>query len=289
MRELIQQRLREIGIPGQTDIEPMKPGLGKTALWKVSGAGQNGDLVLRLFPAHDTVTADREALAMRTMREHGLPVPDVVATGMIAERPVMITTFAPGKTAGAEMKQAPERARYTGRQLGVLLGEMHAILAPPDLAPPDRWIVRGGAALEPLHRQFRALPNADRLLHLDYHPENVMMLVGQVSAIIDWTNTLPGPPHIDLGRGRATLQMIQSLPDLPAGVGETVARFEDGLVEGHASVLGADPHPELSLAWGVASICVDFEPQAENPESWVTTELVAQLREKRDALIAACL
>src|SRR5680860_1273388 len=145
MRELIQQRLREIGIPGQTDIEPMKPGLGKTALWKVSGAGQNGDLVLRLFPAHDTVTADREALAMRTMREHGLPVPDVVATGMIAERPVMITTFAPGKTAGAEMKQAPERARYTGRQLGVLLGEMHAILAPPDLAPPDRWIVRGGA------------------------------------------------------------------------------------------------------------------------------------------------
>lgn len=287
MQTQIAHWLRELGLPDHTSIEPMTPGLGKTALWRISGADGDGDLVLRVFPGDDGMVADRETLAMRTAKTHGLPVPDIVTTGTIVDRPVMLTSFVPGRTAGTVMKQDSNQARDVGRQLGVLLGELHAIPAPPDLAPAERWIDRAGPALAPLHPQLRALPTRNRLLHLDYHPENVMMLDGAVSAIIDWTNTLPGPPHIDLGRSRATLQMAQSLPNQPAGVVEMLAGFEEGLVDGHASVHGADLHPELSLAWGVSTVCVDFEPQVEKPESWVTADLVAQLQAKRDALIAA--
>lgn len=286
MQAEIARWLREIGVPNHGAIESMTPGLGKTTLWRISAADGDGDLVLRMFPRDDTMFADREALAMRTAQEQGVPVPSVMATGVITQRPVMLTSFARGETVATVMRREPEQATAIGQQLGSALASLHHIVAPVGLAPPDRWIERGGPALAPLHGQLRALPMADRLLHLDYHPENVMMYEGEVSAIIDWTNTLPGPPHIDLGRSRATLQMIQSWPDRFAGASETVARFEEGLVDGHASIHGADPRPELSLAWGVASICVDFEPQVNKPESWVTAELVAQLQAKRDALIA---
>ena len=39
---------------------------------------------------------------------------------------------------------------------------------------------------------------------------------GAITAVIDWPNTLPGPPHIDLGRSRAILQMVRALPRLLA-------------------------------------------------------------------------
>ena len=288
MQADIRDWLARSGFPIDVEIASMTPGLGNTMLWRISGAG-SARYALRIFPPGNARPRDREALAMRAVTAAGLPVPDVIRTDTIAGRPAMLTTFLPGTTVAAALAGNPERAAATGRTLGRLLGEINRLPAPAGLAPPGQWLDRAGPALAPLRDRLAAMPNADRLLHLDFHPENVMVDGDDVSGVIDWTNTLPGPPHIDLGRSRAILRMIRMLPDVPTAVATGVEAFAAGLVAGHASIHGPDPDPDLTLAWGVATQCVDFAPQAAMPESWVTPELLAQLESSRDALIARVL
>lgn len=288
MLQLIQEWLARTGFPEDAEIASMTPGLGSTMLWRIAGAGE-ADYVLRVFPPGHERWRDRETLAMRTAAGAGLPVPDVVMTDAIADRPLMLTTLAPGATVAATLGPDRERATASGRTLGRLLGEINRIPAPAGLAPADAWLDRAGPALAPLRDRLAAMPHGDRLLHLDYHPENVLMAGDAVTAVIDWTNTLPGPPNIDLGRSRAILGMIRTLPTVTPEIASVLDAFETGLVAGHAEVHGADPDPDLSLAWGIGMLCVDFTPQAETPGSWVTPELLARLEATRDRLIARAL
>ncbi len=284
----IQALLGRAGFPADAEIATMTTGLGQTAMWRVSGVGPV-DYVLRVFPAGSERWRDRETLAMRTASAAGLPVPDVLLTDAIDDRPAMLTTFAPGATVAATLRDHPERATTTGATLGRLLGEINRRPAPEGLAPADAWLDRTGTALAPLRDRLAAMPNAGRLLHLDYHPENVLMEGDAVTGVIDWTNTLPGPPHIDLGRSRATLEVARNLPGVAPEFAAAIEAFETGLMAGHASIHGPDPEPDLTLAWGVGMTCVDFAPQAANPESWVTPELLARLEARRDKLIARVL
>lgn len=288
MQAHIREWLARSGFPADVEIASMTPGLGNTMLWRISGAG-GPDYALRIFPPGNERTRDRETLGMRAVMTAGLPVPDVIRTTMIDNRPAMLTTFVPGTTVAVALAADSTSATAFGRELGTLLGEINRLPAPEGLAPPDRWLDRAGPAVAPLRDRLATLPHADRLLHLDFHPENVMMSDGDVTGVIDWTNTLPGPPHIDLGRSRAILQLIRMLPSVAPEVAAAVEDFATGLIDGHASIHGPDPAPDLTLAWGVATQCVDFAPQAELPESWVTPELLAQLEATRDALIAKVL
>lgn len=255
-------------------------------MWRISGAAPAGDFVLRLFPNEGTRSRDREVLAMRTASAAGLPVPEVIMVSDVAGHAAMLMTLAPGATVGTRLISEPERAGTTGRQLGDLLGCINHIPAPNGLAPADAWLDRAGPELAPLRDRFEAMPHQDRLLHLDFHPENVLSEGGEITGIIDWTNTLPGPPHVDLGRSRAILQLAGTLPNLPAEVVAAIHVLEASLIAGHERIHGPDPEPDLTLAWGVGTQCVDFTPQAQNPESWVTAALVGQLEAKRDRLIA---
>lgn len=286
MLRQIQEWLARTGFPADVAIAAMAPGLGHTTMWRISGTGLAGDLVLRLFPPGNEAVRDREVLAMRAASAAGLPVPDVVLTGAIEDRPLMLVALAPGVTVAAALGTDVDRAAAIGRKMGELLGEINRLPAPDGLAPADAWLDRAGPALAPLRDRLVAMPRGDRLLHLDYHPENVLMAGDAITAVVDWTNTLPGPPHIDLGRSRAILQTIHLLPTVEPAVATAVAALEAGLVAGHAAVHGPDPNPDLSLAWGTGMICVDFAPQARMPGSWVTPELVARLEARRDALIA---
>ena len=64
----IQAWLERAGFPANAEITTMTPGLGQTMLWRISGLGPDGDLVLRLFPIGNERPRDRETLAMRTAR-----------------------------------------------------------------------------------------------------------------------------------------------------------------------------------------------------------------------------
>jgi len=60
-----------------------------------------------------------------------------------------------------------------------------------------------GRLLADLHTRLHALPArtstdpADRVLHLDLHPDNVI-LAARGPVVIDWVNTTEGPPDLDV-------------------------------------------------------------------------------------------
>jgi aminoglycoside phosphotransferase (APT) family kinase protein len=184
------------GFPGDIPLQEMNRGLGSTALWQFAPAPGMAPLVVRVFGAGSQAVADREARAMTTALDHGVPVPAIVARGDLGDRPLLVTTFIPGVPAAGALTQEPDRAHALGHAMGETLGRINAVTAPDGLYPrADQWIVRGGPALAPIRPLLESLPRQDRLLHLDFHLLNVLVNDGQVSGVIDWENAMAGPPR----------------------------------------------------------------------------------------------
>jgi aminoglycoside phosphotransferase (APT) family kinase protein len=126
--------------------------------------------VLRRFKAGGN--PEREALVMGCAREHGYPVPEVLEVGadfLVLERvegPTMLQAVFEDRT----------RLEAQARVLAQLHDDLHRIAAPESL---------------------RTLGPGDRLLHLDLHPENVILSpAGPV--VIDWANARRGEGLLDV-------------------------------------------------------------------------------------------
>lgn len=126
--------------------------------------------ILRRFKAGGD--PEREAAVMEHARRRGYPVPavlDVSSDAIVLER-------VEGPTMSADLRRRPWRLRGHAALLARLHTSLHEIDAPPGLT---------------------ALGSGDRLLHLDLHPDNVMLSrAGPV--VIDWTNAGVGDPAVDV-------------------------------------------------------------------------------------------
>ena len=115
---------------------------------------------------------EREALVMEHARNCGFPVPRVLeatADGLVLER-------IEGPTMVQELWRQPWRVRRHAALLARLHHDLHELIAPATLA---------------------AVSEGDRLLHLDLHPENVI-LSPRGAVVIDWTNARRGDPSLDV-------------------------------------------------------------------------------------------
>jgi tRNA A-37 threonylcarbamoyl transferase component Bud32 len=126
--------------------------------------------VLRRFKAGGH--PEREALVMDHALRRGYPVPrvlDVTGDALVLER-------IDGPTMAADLRSRPWRLRCHASLLARLHDRLHDIAAPASL--PE------------------AGPG-DRLLHLDLHPENVIISPGG-PIVVDWTNARRGEPTLDV-------------------------------------------------------------------------------------------
>lgn len=222
---------------------------------------------------------------MSTASRHGLPVPSIVVRGAVDRWPILVTSFAEGELADRQLALQPTQPQAIGRVLGETLGALHRITAPDGVSRSGEWVDRAGIAIEPIRECLVAVEHQDRLIHLDFHPRNVMLQDGRVTGVLDWENALAGPPHMDLARSRAILRVavlgILEAP-MPADV---IEAFERGLNEGHESVAGTDPHPELSAAWGLAMTVEDVLKHTRKPGVAFDREALKQIETERDAAI----
>lgn len=115
---------------------------------------------------------EREELVMRHARSHGYPVPevlDVTADALVLEK-------IDGPTMWDAAGDEPSTVEAHAATLARLHRRLHEIEAPEGLA---------------------AVGAGDRLLHLDLHPENVILSpAGPV--VVDWTNARRGEPALDV-------------------------------------------------------------------------------------------
>ena len=126
--------------------------------------------VLRRFRAGGD--PDREALVMRHALRHGYPVPQVFE---VTPNELVLARIE-GPTMLDELRRRPWTLPRNASLLGQLHQQLHEIAAPsglPDAGP------------------------GDRLLHLDLHPDNVILSPGG-PFVIDWTNARRGDPALDV-------------------------------------------------------------------------------------------
>ncbi|MEE1766392.1 phosphotransferase [Streptomyces sp. SP18BB07] len=128
------------------------------------GVGQGDAWVLRRY-REGWGDAATEAEVMEYVRSHGYPVPRVHS----ATRTEMVLQRLPGPTLLEACAAGQVTPPQVGATLAQLLRTLHAV-------PPRR-------------------PGA-RVLHLDLHPENVL-LTPHGPQVIDWSNAEEGPPGLD--------------------------------------------------------------------------------------------
>ena len=178
------------------------------------GSGRSADVyalgddrVLRRY--RFDVDARREAAVMAYVAAHGYPVPEVHPG---EGRP---TDLVMGRLSGTTMLHSLIAGEITPEQVGEtlagLLRRLHEIPARESADP------------------------GDRVLHLDLHPDNVI-LTPDGPVVIDWCNTAEGPPELDCALSAVILAQVVVDPELPdwqeagrSSLGALVAALGDAL------------------------------------------------------------
>jgi aminoglycoside phosphotransferase (APT) family kinase protein len=126
--------------------------------------------VLRRFKSRGD--PEREALVMRHAARNGYPVPRVLEVRSDA----LVLERIEGRTMMEELRRRSWMLRRQALVLAELHERLHQIVAP---------------------RTLPAASSGDRVLHLDLHPNNVIVSsTGPV--VIDWTNARRGDPALDV-------------------------------------------------------------------------------------------
>lgn len=174
------------------------------------GAGRTADVfalddgrVLRRYRGGDDTTG--EVAVMAYLAEHGFPIPTVwpgTAAGELVMQRLSGTTMVDALLNGAIT------AEQAGETLAELLRRLHEI--------PARL------SADPGHR----------VLHLDFHPENVM-LTPQGPVVIDWATAAEGPPGLD--SAMAALILAEAALTMPAATAllSSLLRHLGGIEEVH--------------------------------------------------------
>jgi aminoglycoside phosphotransferase (APT) family kinase protein len=103
---------------------------------------------------------------------------------------------------------------------------------------PDTWIAWAGDGATQVQARLKHMDlRRDALLHLDYHPLNVMTDGTRITGVLDWTNALAGDPRADAAR-TVTILRVDYVGGGPALTLERGVRrlFESGWRRGYEQV-----------------------------------------------------
>jgi aminoglycoside phosphotransferase (APT) family kinase protein len=258
---------------GHSDAERITPVAGgaDAALWRVDTAAE--PFALRVLQPHQRTQAQNEIAAMAAAAAGGVPVPRIAATGTWQDHPALVLGWCPGLSLAESMLTEPTRGERLGLAFGRTQALLHAIPAPPGLPhPPDAWIewARPDDALRA--RLTQLATSRPRLLHLDYHPLNVLVDGDQITAVLDWANARGGDPRADLAR-TASILHFAPLPDtVPAKQASAfrrtcIAAWRTGYRETGASVRQIAPF----YAWAGQAMIHDLSPRLGRADvPWLT-------------------
>jgi aminoglycoside phosphotransferase (APT) family kinase protein len=251
--------LRALGLPDDADVAAAADGASGSA-WRVNLA--EGAFVIR-FAGSATIARSRLA-SMAAASAADLPVPEVVRAATSAHGEVVLLRWLPGVSLLDAVSRAPSDTMHYATQMGGLHRRLHAIAAPPDVVrvTDDRGRPFNAG------RDVAGLPRGDRLLHLDWHPLNLVVdeSAGEIIGIIDWDNARAGDPSLDLARTRSILTLEPGLEDLPRHVRDRLPELLDGWADGYGAEARAIP--QAAEVWACRVMLADLAPRyGDRPEA----------------------
>ncbi len=227
---------------------------------------------LRVFRSGQEDVARREVSAMRQALCGGVPVPRVEAEGVWRDRPVIVLSWCPGRPVAYELRARPWRAWPLGVLFGRTQAAIHRIQAPDVLQESGAsWSGWAGGDEELLALLRATDPREGRLLHLDYHPLNVMTDGERITGVLDWTNAQSGDPRADYARSLTILRLDVGEPDL--GKLAVLRVFEAGWRRGYRGVAGPLQKLAPYYAWAGVAMLRDRGPRPDRPDSMPPREL----------------
>jgi hypothetical protein len=214
-------------------------------------------------------------------------VPRVYAEGIWLNRPVLLMSWMPGRPLRDELRFHPWRAWA----LGVRFGRTQAAVHAPSIVPPavlhvhpTPWIdwADPDDALRNCLLEVARGPEA--LLHLDFHPMNVLVADGRVSAVLDWANARIGDPRADLARTASILRFGPLDPSMPRPLESIVRRaFIAGWRRGYREVAGPVSGMAPFYAWAGKVMVRDLTPRLGRPDlPWLDPSYLERVRQWAD-------
>lgn len=166
----------------------------------------NGECVKLFYSGYPRAGALREAGNTRRAHWLGLPVPECMGLVDMQGRIGIRLERLAGDTMLGHMIAQPERALAHAQAMGQLHSALHQVSGAGFDNIGEKLIRQinradmlslslGNRAIDAL----KASPEGDRLLHMDFHPDNIV-LTPDGARIIDWANASRGDPLLDVAQ-----------------------------------------------------------------------------------------
>lgn len=176
---------------------------------------------VKLLPANRVHKCEDDLRIMAYAEAHGIPIPKVLSF-TARDEVCTVMEWIEGRTLLAALQQCPSDAEKLGYQFGQMHANIHDICVPPHFFTEDTWLTE-------VERERYASGDERVLLHLDYHPLNVMISGGEIIAVLDWTNASVGARCFDIARTRSIME--EKVVELSLLDGEVSKKFLDGYRE----------------------------------------------------------
>ncbi|MBO8157923.1 MAG: aminoglycoside phosphotransferase family protein [Bacillaceae bacterium] len=198
---------------------------------------------LRVLPEKHDRHFRYEQSIMKYVQDKGIPVPRVHQVKKWNQWAVMLMEWLPGNTMLQSLMKFPEKAFQLGMVFGKMQYNLHQI--PPAHIGTQNWLTPETEEERKLFHQVRVKSGPSVILHLDYHPLNVMIDGHNVTGIIDWTNCSIGDRRFDIAR---TLSILRLEGSKLFEDNSVIQAFEEGYIQGYDQM---DNLGDLSLflAW----------------------------------------
>lgn len=264
--------LAALGMPAPDELAPVAGGQD-TAIWRV----RHGRAIhaLRLFRAEQHDASRREIAALEAARAGGVPTPTVERVGEWRGRPVVLLGWCGGTTLLHAIRTNPARLWLLGTRFGATLARIHTVAAPEALGSVDAWIAQAGEDRPSLQAELRRRRDLrPSLLHLDYHPLNVLCDGDRITAVLDWVNSRAGDPRADVAR---TTAILRASPAPGGGLGrlERVTRWllDAAFRRGYTTADGLLTTMAPFHAWAGAAMVRDLTPRVGRPGGLESADL----------------
>ncbi|MFT4416964.1 aminoglycoside phosphotransferase family protein [Fredinandcohnia humi] len=218
-----------------------------SSVWKIETSGSV--YALRILPHHRHVQFLHEQQIINYVRGNGLPVPMVYSVLLVDEFSVMLMEWAQGHTVFQELQENPKNAYLLGYEFGRTQALIHHLPCPQTEGKDRDWLTPSSQSEENIINRIDTVvtPSKKSLLHLDFHPLNVLTDGQKITAVIDWANSTVGDNRFDIARTFSILRLEGAKHFENSST--DFAEFEKGWSEGYKSVSGAISSLEIFYAW----------------------------------------